>query len=145
MSQVGAVEVPVCYLGSFPLTVTVTTMGYRSYRNPLNKAPLRTVTRRGNDPNVTVDLQFGNVSQLPIERSLWERMGIPSCFKDLHWCPTLFGRFTKLIRTGTFGVYTGFPLFDSILRNYHLFRKTQHRKDGTTWVASLFVSRTALT
>ena len=25
-------------LGSFPLTVTVTTMGYRSYKNPLNKA-----------------------------------------------------------------------------------------------------------
>ena len=36
--------------GSFPLTVTVTTMGYRSYKNPLNKAPLRTVTGRGNDP-----------------------------------------------------------------------------------------------
>ena len=25
-------------------------MGYRSYKNPLNKAPLRTVTGRGNDP-----------------------------------------------------------------------------------------------
>ena len=37
-------------LGSFPLTVTVTTMGYRTYKNPLNKAPLRTVTGRGNDP-----------------------------------------------------------------------------------------------
>ena len=37
-------------LGSFPLTVTVTTMGYRSYKNPPNKAPLRTVTGRGNDP-----------------------------------------------------------------------------------------------
>ena len=36
-------------VGSFPLTVTVTTMGYRSYKNPLNKAPLRTVTGRGND------------------------------------------------------------------------------------------------
>ena len=37
-------------LGSFPLTVTVTTMGYRSYRNPLSKkAPLKTVTGRGND------------------------------------------------------------------------------------------------
>ena len=36
--------------GSFPLTVTVTTMGYRSYKNPLNKAPLRAVTGRGNDP-----------------------------------------------------------------------------------------------
>ena len=34
-------------VGSFPLTVTVTTLGYR---NPLNKAPLRTVTGRGNDP-----------------------------------------------------------------------------------------------
>ena len=43
-------------LGSFPLTVTVTTMGYRRYKNPLNKAPLRTVTGRGNesilDPNL---------------------------------------------------------------------------------------------
>ena len=37
-------------LGSFPLTVTVITMGYRSYKNPLNKAALRTVTGRGNDP-----------------------------------------------------------------------------------------------
>ena len=37
-------------IGSFPLTVTVTTMGYRSYKNPLNKAPLRTVTGRGTDP-----------------------------------------------------------------------------------------------
>ena len=37
-------------MGSFPLTVTVTTRGYRSYKNPLNKAPLRTVTGRGNDP-----------------------------------------------------------------------------------------------
>ena len=35
---------------SFPIRVTVTTMGYRSYKNPLNKAPLRTVTGRGNDP-----------------------------------------------------------------------------------------------
>ena len=40
-------------LGSFPLTVTVKTMGYRSYKNPLNKAPLRTVTGRGNDPRST--------------------------------------------------------------------------------------------
>ena len=38
------------YCGSFPLTVTVTTMGNRSYNCPLNKAPLRTVTGRGNDP-----------------------------------------------------------------------------------------------
>ena len=37
-------------LGGTPYTVTVTTMGYRSYKNPLNKAPLRTVTGRGNDP-----------------------------------------------------------------------------------------------
>ena len=36
-------------MGSFPLTVTVTTMGYRSYKNPLNKAPFRTVTGRGNE------------------------------------------------------------------------------------------------
>ena len=43
------------YFGSFPLTVTVTTMGYRSYKNPLNKAPLRTVTGRGNDPKDTED------------------------------------------------------------------------------------------
>ena len=41
-------------VGSFPLTVTVTTMGYRSYKNPLNKAPLRTVTGRGNDPNIYI-------------------------------------------------------------------------------------------
>ena len=34
-------------VGSFPLTVSVTTMGYRS----CNKAPLRTVTGRGNDPS----------------------------------------------------------------------------------------------
>ena len=37
-------------LGSYPVTVTVTTMGYRSYKNPLNKAPLRKVAGRGNDP-----------------------------------------------------------------------------------------------
>ena len=37
-------------MGSFPLTVTVTTMDYRSYKNPLNKASLRTVTGWGNDP-----------------------------------------------------------------------------------------------
>ena len=35
---------------TFFLTVTVTTMGFRSYKNPLDKAPLRTVTGRGNDP-----------------------------------------------------------------------------------------------
>ena len=40
-------SVSIGLLGSFPLTVTVTTMGYK---NPLNKAPLRTVTGRGNDP-----------------------------------------------------------------------------------------------
>ena len=39
------------YTGSFPLTVTVTTMGYRTYKNPLNKAPLRTATGRGNALN----------------------------------------------------------------------------------------------
>ena len=43
------------YVGSFPLTVTVTTMGNRSYNSPLNKAPLRTVTGRGNDPT---DMRF---------------------------------------------------------------------------------------
>ena len=36
--------------GSFPLTVTVTTLGSRSYESPLNKATLRTVTGRRNDP-----------------------------------------------------------------------------------------------
>ena len=36
-------------VGSFPLTVTATTMGYRIYKSPPNKAPLRTVTGRGND------------------------------------------------------------------------------------------------
>ena len=40
--------------GSFPLTVTVTTVGYRSYKNPLNEAPLRTVTGR-NDPREAHD------------------------------------------------------------------------------------------
>ena len=35
------------HLGSFPLTVTVTTIGYRSYKNPLNKAALKTVPGRG--------------------------------------------------------------------------------------------------
>ena len=44
--------VPSPKVGSFPLTVTVTTMGYRSYKNPLTKAPLRTVTGRGNDPTL---------------------------------------------------------------------------------------------
>ena len=39
------------YFGLVPLTVTVTTRGNRSYKNPLNKAPLRTVTGRGNDPS----------------------------------------------------------------------------------------------
>ena len=29
-------------------------MGYRSYKNPLNEAPLRTVTGRGNDPRSRV-------------------------------------------------------------------------------------------
>ena len=38
------------YLGSFPLTVTVATMGYRSYKNLRTKAPERTVTGRGKDP-----------------------------------------------------------------------------------------------
>ena len=46
-------------IGSFPLTVTVTTMGYRSYKNPLNKAPLRTATGRGNFP---IYLAFKQVS-----------------------------------------------------------------------------------
>ena len=52
-SESGSAEPPkpkALSLGSFPLTVTVTTMGYRSYKSPLNKAPLRTVTGRGNDP-----------------------------------------------------------------------------------------------
>ena len=35
---------------SCPLTVTVTIMSYRSYKNLLSKAPLRTVTGTGNDP-----------------------------------------------------------------------------------------------
>ena len=48
------------YMGSFPLTVTVTTVGYRSYKNPLNKAPLRTVTGRGNDPINTTEVGEGN-------------------------------------------------------------------------------------
>ena len=39
-------RVPTLNLGSFPLTVIVTTMGYRSYKNLLSKAPLRTVTGR---------------------------------------------------------------------------------------------------
>ena len=47
MNGVGFFTVSV---GSFPLTVTVTTMGNRSYNSPLSKAPLRTVTERGNDP-----------------------------------------------------------------------------------------------
>ena len=29
-------------------------MSYRSYKNPLNKAPLRTVTGRGNDPRYEI-------------------------------------------------------------------------------------------
>ena len=57
-------------------------MGNRSYNSPLNKAPLRTVTGRGNDPNpnwvpvkesnlsyhnketlyLTIDPYFGNLS-----------------------------------------------------------------------------------
>ena len=41
-----------------PLTVTVTTMGNRSYNSPLNKAPLRTVTERGNDPTYTLLLRM---------------------------------------------------------------------------------------
>ena len=47
-------------LGSCPLSVTATTMGYRSYKNPLNKAPLRTVTPgRGNDPKFRVKASPG--------------------------------------------------------------------------------------
>ena len=43
-----------------PLTVTVTTMGNRSYNSPLSKAPLRTVTGRGNDPRYGVSgLEIG--------------------------------------------------------------------------------------
>ena len=53
-------------LGSFPLTVTVTTMGYRSYKNPLNKAPLRTVTGRGNDPS------YSPVLEKQMESKKWE-------------------------------------------------------------------------
>ena len=49
--------VVICF-GSFPLTVTVTIMGYRSYKNPLNKAPLRTVTGRGNDPIFVVVIRI---------------------------------------------------------------------------------------
>ena len=41
-------------VGSFPLTATATTMGYRGYKNPLNQAPLRTVTGRGNDPRFRI-------------------------------------------------------------------------------------------
>ena len=44
-------------MGSFPLAVTVTTMVYRSYKNPLKKAPLETVTGKGNYPrNIGVRL-----------------------------------------------------------------------------------------
>ena len=43
-------------IGSLPLTVNVTTMGYKSYKNPLNKAPLRTVTGRANDLRYTLDI-----------------------------------------------------------------------------------------
>ena len=54
----------IVYLGSFPLTVTVTTMGNRSYNSPLNKAPLRTVTGRGNDPKYTLSGAWGQVSEV---------------------------------------------------------------------------------
>ena len=50
------------YIGSFPVTATVTTMGYRSYKNPLNKAPLRTVTGRGNAPKILI---LGGVCWFP--------------------------------------------------------------------------------
>ena len=46
------------FVGSFPPTVTVTAMGYRSYKNPLNKAPLRTVTGGGNDPTVMIMIRI---------------------------------------------------------------------------------------
>ena len=46
------------WVGSFPLSVTVTTMGSRNYTNPLNKAPLRTVAGRGNDPAFGFDMGF---------------------------------------------------------------------------------------
>ena len=52
-------------MGSFPLTVTVTTMGYKSYKNPLNKAPLRTVTGRGNDPMFRFKLKVSGLGVEP--------------------------------------------------------------------------------
>ena len=48
----------ITYIGSFPLTVTVTTMDYRSYKKSLNKAPLMTVTGRGNDPKLILLAQI---------------------------------------------------------------------------------------
>ena len=64
------------YLGSFPLTVTVTTMGYRSYKNPLNKAPLRTVTGRGNDPMHTLRSGSGFRLQGSVAL-LWDNYSFP--------------------------------------------------------------------
>ena len=73
------------YVGSFPLTVTVTTMGYRSYKNPLNKAPLRTVTGRGNDPRFMEVQDVGSSGpegwgcppqRLPLQKITWN----PHCY-----------------------------------------------------------------
>ena len=61
--------------GSFPLTVTVTTMGYRSYKNPLNKDPLRTVTGRGNDPRLN-EKKMGGQQELKASSLHSERMGL---------------------------------------------------------------------
>ena len=57
------------YLGfHLALTVTVTTRGSRSYKNPL-KAPLRTVTGRGNDPRFHPE--FGDQRVLPQNFKTW--------------------------------------------------------------------------
>ena len=64
------------YLGSFPLTVTVTTMGYRSSKNPLNKAPLTTVTGRGNDPTHILVPSFRGPSQNSQSRALTLRVKV---------------------------------------------------------------------
>ena len=75
-------------VGSFPLTVTVTTMRYRSYKDPSNKAPLRTVTGRENDPDCQVPRLIDERSlksmQSPASQSFVDKGILLLILKVLH-------------------------------------------------------------
>ena len=49
-------------------------MGYRRFKNPLNKAPLRTVTVGGNDPKYT------KIPHFRLQKELWVMQ-----FFNINW------------------------------------------------------------